>query len=299
MVIIQSPRLLHMKKKSIEHKYNGKGNKIKKIRKSLKFLQDDSEQFWGGPRPATARKSAGKNVTLRLVLATPFLALQSLRGGVPWDHVSKLLLQLLQKRFAYKFQPNTIKTRRERPRRPPESAAPSSSRRPPCIAMAGLAPAARVGSGERSEPGEARTGELAARSFDLSGDALEAALPELVKLARAGDEGAFDAIRRGLADRGNQARERSVLAAGAVGDRSVIAQLAPLVRDPDSDVREGLVKAVWAGFSKMKSLPRRACRKHAIARMTASNVLNVSRRSGRETPCKETKIIVVEQHGDT
>lgn len=114
----------------------------------------------------------------------------------------------------------------------------------PAERTVGPAPASEAIARERPEPVEARTGEPPVRSFDLAGDELEAALPELVKLARAGDEGAFDAIRRGLEDPGNQARERSVLAAGAVGDRSVVALLAPLVWDPDSDVREGLVKAL-------------------------------------------------------
>jgi len=105
-------------------------------------------------------------------------------------------------------------------------------------------PAAVVSETTARERVEPESRERAVGRFDLAGDELEAALPELVVLARAGNEDAFDAIRRGLSDPGNQARERSVLAAGAVGDRSVVARLAPLVGDPDSDVREGLVKAL-------------------------------------------------------
>jgi HEAT repeat protein len=94
------------------------------------------------------------------------------------------------------------------------------------------------------EPTGAESSATPDAAFDLAGDALERALPELVELSRAGNNNAYEAILRGLDDPGNQARERSVLALGAVGDRSALAALEPLVRDPDSDVREGLVKAL-------------------------------------------------------
>lgn len=80
--------------------------------------------------------------------------------------------------------------------------------------------------------------------YDLTGDALERALPELVELARAGDEDAFDAIIDGLHDVGNQARDRSVLALGAVGDPAIIGDLEFLLGDPDPDIRETLVKTL-------------------------------------------------------
>jgi hypothetical protein len=78
----------------------------------------------------------------------------------------------------------------------------------------------------------------------LIGDGLEAALPELVEQAKAGNDHARDAVLRGLEDPGNQARERSVLALGSIGDRSLTQRLEPLLSDRDPDVREAMVKAL-------------------------------------------------------
>lgn len=86
--------------------------------------------------------------------------------------------------------------------------------------------------------------ELLERYARLEGPARARALEDLEMFARFGDREARDAILDGLRDADAAIRERAVKSLGNLGDAALIAELTPLLEDPNPDVRKEVAQAL-------------------------------------------------------